>query len=88
MERLFEKGDAVALHRVEPQRCRLDVLAKHLPGIDQQHSAGPETLARGVEMGDVALVIAERRPAELGGAESRLAILRGARKGLVRRRSE
>ena len=55
MERLFVKGDAVALHRVEPQRCRLNVLAEYLPGIDKQDSIGPETFSRGIEMGDVAL---------------------------------
>src|ERR1700722_8840914 len=66
-ERLLKKSDAVALHRVEPQRCCLDVLAEHLPGIDQQDTIGSETLARGVEMGDVALEgFGERRPAALG----------------------
>ena len=71
VERLLEEGHAVALHRVEPCGGGVDILAENLPGVDQQDAFGAETLARGVEMGDVAFQgVAEGCPAELGGAEA------------------
>ena len=77
VEGLLEEGDAIALHRVEPQRGGFDILAEDLARVDQQDALGAETFARRVDMEDVVGErLAEGRPAEFRRPETRLADLR------------